>query len=86
MTTDRDVLSTLLAERILLQLPCGGWAAAASWTTLVLNSSIRLGKPYKLRLVLLRWVRSVNIFVQVGCGCNFGCTLPHIDNVSSIYR
>ena len=30
MTTDRDVPNTLLAERILLQLPCGGWAALAS--------------------------------------------------------
>ena len=30
MTTDRIVLSTLLAELSLRQLPCGGWAALAS--------------------------------------------------------
>ena len=30
MTTDRIVLSSLLAELILRQLPCGGWAALAS--------------------------------------------------------
>src|SRR5215472_18043896 len=30
MTTDRVVLSSLLAELTLRQLPCGGWAALAS--------------------------------------------------------
>jgi squalene cyclase len=30
MTTDRVVLSSVLAELILRQLPCGGWAALAS--------------------------------------------------------
>jgi hypothetical protein len=30
MTTDRIVLSSLLAELTLRQLPCGGWAALAS--------------------------------------------------------
>jgi hypothetical protein len=32
MTTDRIVLSSLLAELILRQLPCGGWAALA-WSS-----------------------------------------------------
>ena len=37
MTTDRIVLSSLLAELILRQLPCGGWAAIGSSSQPVLE-------------------------------------------------
>jgi hypothetical protein len=45
----------------------------------------QVGAAAQFRRVLFTRFRSSDIFRQLGCGCNCGCTLPHIANVSSIY-
>ena len=45
----------------------------------------RLEKPPMVRRLPSRWFPSF-IIMQRGCGCNCGCTLLHIGNVSSIYE
>jgi len=84
MRTDPVVVSSRLGERILRQVPCGRWAATASWATL-LSLIDQVGEAVLLRRVLFARFRSSEFFRQLGCDCNCGCTLPHADNVSSIY-
>src|SRR5271169_4202684 len=44
----------------------------------------RLEKPLTIRRLLSTWFPSFDIFM--GCGCNCGCTLLHIGNVSKHLR
>ena len=132
MTTDPIVLSSLLAELSLRQLPCGGWAALVSSSQPAIEPVCYLGialssapardigrgqdsllcapNPNGIWPVLSGddeegdWVKYDPVFkereqewaVEISrtfalkvsglprCGCNCGCTLLHIDNVSSI--